>query len=176
MKTYITLLRGINIGGKNILPMKALTVLLEKNGLDNIKTYIQSGNIVFTSKTTANANVDETISELIETQFGFKPQVMVLEKSAFDVAIKNNPYTATEGKTIHFYFCKTKPNIHAEKLAQYQSESEQVHLDHNVFYLYAPDGIGRSKLVANIEACLGVSATGRNLNTVNKLKQKVEDT
>jgi uncharacterized protein (DUF1697 family) len=55
------------------------------------------------------------------------------------------------------------------------SDNENYKLVRNVFYIHAPDGIARSKLVANIEACLGVSATGRNLNTVNKIKGLVDN-
>jgi uncharacterized protein (DUF1697 family) len=70
---------------------------------------------------------------------------------------------------VHFYFCAGAISLDKQKLAKFASVSERIELIDNVFYLHAPDGIGRSKLGVNIESCLGVSATGRNLNTVNKL-------
>ena len=174
METYIALLRGINVGGKNRLLMKELIELLEENGFNNVKTYIQSGNVVFRNDHSSSIDISETISALIDQQFGFMPDIIVLEKAAFDLALNNNPYTANEGKTSHFYFCKTAVNINTEKIEKYHSESEEYQLIDNVFYLYAPNGIGTSKLVANIEVCLGTQTTGRNLNTVNKLKQLVD--
>ncbi len=170
MKTYILLLRGINVGGKNILPMKELVVLLEKSGFDNVKTYIQSGNVVLQSKKKPSTEIETLISK----QFGFKPKILALEKSDFDLSIKNNPYHPEEGKTAHFMFCSKTPKLNVEKLKQLATKSEQFQLIDKVFYLYAPDGIGRSKLAASVESCLGVPTTGRNLNTMNKLKQMVD--
>ncbi len=67
------------------------------------------------------------------------------------------------------FFCHNNIELNLEKINKYLGDSEAFHIDNNVFYLHAPDGIGRSKLVANIEACLGQTATGRNLNTINKI-------
>ncbi|WDE01250.1 DUF1697 domain-containing protein [Thalassomonas actiniarum] len=172
MKTYIILLRGVNVGGKNLLPMKELKKVLEGAGFEQVKTYIQSGNIVLLS----DSNPETEISGLIQAEFGFTPQILVLENDEFTGCVANNPYQALEGKSVHFYFCKTKPQINEEKLAALISATESYQLVEKVFYLHAPDGIGRSKLVANIEACLGVAATGRNLNTVNKLTDMVKNT
>lgn len=170
MKTYIVLFRGINVGGHNILPMKALTVVLAENNYQDVKTYIQSGNVVLKS----HEKPDADISSIVLNKFGFKPEVLALEESEFISAVNNNPYRSKEGKTIHFYFCKSTPKLNVEKLKKFRSESEEYHIKDKVFYLYAPNGIGRSKLVANIESCLGVRATGRNLNTINKLKSMIE--
>ena len=170
MKTYIVLFRGINVGGNNLLPMKELVALLEAHGYQNVKTYIQSGNVVLQSNKASSSE----IATLVADEYGFKPEVLVLDKSAFDTAIKQNPFHPSEGKQAHFYFCSKAPKLNAEKLDKYISSSEQYELKGKVFYLFAPEGIGRSKLVANIESCLGVPATGRNLNTVNKLSAMVD--
>ncbi len=171
MPTYIALFRAINVGGKNSLPMKELAALLEKNGYQNIKTYIQSGNVVFNSKKKPDAD----IGSLIEQQFGFKPEVIILSDTEFHSVAGANPYKNSEGKTVHTYFCKNKPNLNQKRLGELKAESEQVTIKDKVLYLHAPDGIGKSKLVANISSCLGVPATGRNLNTVNKLLSMIED-
>jgi len=171
MKTYIVLFRGINVGGKNILPMKELSTFLEENGFQNVKTYIQSGNVVLQAKRVLRAE----LATLISGKFGFKPEVFVLDKSEFDSSIKNNPFHPAEGKFAHFYFCSKAPKLDAGKTEKYLADSEEYKIKNKVFYLFAPKGIGRSKLVANIESCLGVPATGRNLNTVNKLKEMIEN-
>ena len=166
MNKYVVLLRAVNVGGKNLVPMKELKSLLENKGLQNISTYIQSGNIVLQSESSPTV----LIQEVIESQFGFVPQVLVLSESEFKQSIEKNPFDEEEGKLIHFYYCQESPAIDDEKLQKYCSETERYQLVDKVFYLYAPNGIGRSKLVANIESCLGVATTGRNLNTVNKIE------
>ncbi len=171
MKTYVILFRGINVGGNNILPMKALTAVLEENDYRDVKTYIQSGNVVLRSQKKPDTNIDS----IIQNKFGFRPEVITLEESEFITAIKNNPFSSKEGKIIHFYFCKNSPKANAEQLKTLRSESEEYYIEDKVFYLHAPHGIGRSKLVAKIESCLGVPATGRNLNTINKLQSMINN-
>ena len=171
MKTYIVLFRGVNIGGKNLLPMKELVVLFENNGFKNVKTYIQTGNVVLEGSKVSSTE----IATLISGKYGFKPEVIVLDKSEFISSIKYNPFHPTEGKLAHFYFCSKEPELSSEKLVKYLGASEEYKLKNKVFYLFAPDGIGRSKLVTNIEACLGVPVTGRNLNTINKLSEMVKN-
>jgi uncharacterized protein (DUF1697 family) len=168
--TYIVLLRGINVGGKNLVPMKELVAVLEKHNYQNIRTYIQSGNIVLQSQ-----RQPDDIASIVQERFGFEPVVYVLEESELDAAVANNPYRSSKGKDIHFYFCNDKPKIDTLKVQRYKSESEKFHIDGKVFYLYAPDGIGRSKLVANLEPSLGVTATGRNLNTIQKLQHMAQN-
>ena len=166
MKTYIVLFRGINVGGNNILPMKELSAILAENNYQDIRTYIQSGNVVLRSQ----KHPASDISTLVQKKFGFKPEVLALEEYEFFSAVKNNPYASNDGKTTHFYFCKSSPKVDAEKLKLLRSESEEYYIEGKVFYLHTPNGIGRSKLAARIETCLGVPATGRNLNTINKLQ------
>ena len=172
MKTYIALFRGINVGGRNIIPMKELALLMKECGYENIRTYIQSGNVVFDARGSTNTK----IGALVEGKFGFKPEVLVLSGDELSQAIKNNPYSAVEGKQCHFYFCKSYPeSINNSRLSELKAASEEYFIKGKVFYLYAPDGIGRSKLAAKIEACLGVTGTARNLNTVNKLSAMVKN-
>ena len=171
MNTYIILLRGVNVGGKNLVPMKQLKKDLNENGFSNVKTYIQSGNILVSSVN----NPESEIGDLIESSFGFKPEVLALSNNEFDLAVSKNPFKGLEGKCVHFYFCKQPPKLNLTKIQSLSSAIENHKLINSVFYLHAPDGIGRSKLVSNIEACLGASATGRNLNTVNKIKEMAKN-
>ena len=171
MNTYIVLLRGINVGGNNLLPMKELKVLLENSGFGDVRTYIQSGNIILNYSN----NPENDISSLINSKFGFEPKVLTLSKNEFNSAVSNNPYQEYEGKVVHFYFCKESPKLNSEKLESVVADTENYKLIGNVFYIHAPEGIARSKLIVNIEKCLGVTATGRNLNTVNKLSTMLQN-
>lgn len=164
MKTFIVLLRGINVGGRNILPMKALIPLLESNGCKNVSTYIQSGNVVFDCE-----HLPGNVAELIEKNFGFTPQILFIPKSEFLVATKNCPYATMAGNQVHFFFCQDEPKPNIEKLEALRIDSESYTIKNKVFYLHTPEGMGRSKLGAGVEKCIGVPATARNLNTVNKL-------
>lgn len=168
MTTYIALLRGINVGGKHLVPMKDLKTWLEKAGFDSVKTYIQSGNIVLNSDLQSD-EVASLVGEIIEGALGFRPAVMVLTKAQLITAFQNNPFEGFAGNQVHFYFCQVDPLPDQPRTDQLTAPSERHQLIDRVFYLHAPDGIGRSKLVANMDRCLGVAVTGRNLNTVNKL-------
>ncbi|PWQ99725.1 DUF1697 domain-containing protein [Leucothrix arctica] len=164
MKTFIALFRGINVGGRNKLPMKDLKPLLEQQDCQNVITYIQTGNVIF-----QRDNAPDNLSNLVETHFGFKPDVMILTKDDFLQAVANNPFTTYAGKEVHFYFCKALPSPNFDKIDAIKATSENYRIIEHVFYLHASEGIGRSKLVTNVEKCLNVAATGRNLNTVSKL-------
>jgi uncharacterized protein (DUF1697 family) len=178
MQTYIILLRGINVGGNNLVPMKALTQVLMDAGFSQIKTYIQTGNILLQSPHSSHesdgAQLEQDIAKLIDTHFGFTPDIMQLSLSEFSSAAANNPYKDKPGNTVHCYFCQQLPSPDEARLKALASSTEEYHIQGRVLYLHAPDGIGRSKLAANIEKCLKVPATARNLNTVNKLLQMLE--
>ena len=171
MTTYIVLLRGINVGGNNKVAMKALKALLEENDFDKVSTYIQSGNLVLQY----SENPSNRIQQLIAEHFGFTIDVMALNTEQFNAIVEANPYPNEDPKCVHFYICNKPPELNQDKLQQYIAETECYEVHHNVFYLHAPNGIGRSKLVANIETCLGTASTGRNLNTINKLSSMLCD-
>ena len=176
MNTYIALLRGINVGGKHILKMKDLVDLLETLGAQQVKTYIQSGNAVFKSNEMPS-HLSDQISQSIQQRFGFAPHVLLLSQAEFEMAIRNNPFPQAESlpKTLHLGFLARSPeHPNLEGLENLKSESEQYHLTEKVFYLYAPEGIGRSKLATNSEKLLGVPMTDRNWNTIMKISQLIE--
>ncbi len=175
MNTYIALFRGINVGGKNTLPMKDLSNLLEELGYKNVQTYIQSGNVVFQSNKESPDKIAKNISASVMERHGFAPKVLLLNSAQLQDAVDHNPFETKEGKALHFFFLDSqpaKPNL--EKLTTVKAVSEKFKLHKKVLYLYAPDGIGRSKLVANVESCMGVPVTARNWNTVKKLAEMTE--
>jgi uncharacterized protein (DUF1697 family) len=169
MKTYIALFRGINVGGTNVLPMKDLVALLETIGSQNVKTYIQSGNAVFQNQEENPSLLSNKIRVTLKKSHGFEPQVLLLTPEEIESAIESNPFPEAESepKTLHLDFLASMPkNPDLDALESIKSDREQFALKDRVFYLHAPDGIGRSKLAANTEKLLGVAITGRNWRTV----------
>lgn len=172
MDTFIALLRGINVGGHNKLPMRDLAALLAEMGLANVQTYIQSGNVVFQSERIDRSELVQQLGAAIEESHGFRPQVMLLRLVDLETAVSRNPFpeATDDHKTLHFYFLESiPPNPNLSLLESLKAEREQFQLIDTVFYLHAPDGIGRSKLAAKVEKALGVATTARNWRTVSKL-------
>jgi uncharacterized protein (DUF1697 family) len=172
MKTWIALFRGINVGGNNILPMAELRNDLESLKLTNVRTYIQSGNVVFDSTAKTTSSLTKKIGVRIEKQHGFRPHLILLDREGLLAAIESNPFplAVSNPKTLHFGFLAepaTNPDIKVINNAK--SSTERYKLTDRVFYLHAPDGIGRSKLAANAGKYLGVVMTARNYRTVDKL-------
>lgn len=177
MSTYIALLRGINVGGNNLLPMKALVAILEDLGCENVRTYIQSGNAVFDVKSGLTKGFADRFGEAVRTGHGFKPSILLLQAVELENAIKGNPFPTADGKALHCYFLAStpkKPDL--ASLNQLKAASEAFVLKERVFYLYTPDGLGRSKLAVKVERALGVAATARNWNTVSKLAEMADET
>ena len=176
MKTYIALFRGINVGGRNVLPMKELAAMLGDIGAWNVETYIQSGNAVFQSEESAPTLSNE-IGSIVKRSRGFEPRVLVLGVEDLRKAIESNPFPEAESepKTLHLLFLASVPkDPDLESIERLKAGRERFALEEGVFYLHAPDGIGRSKLTANAERLLGVPATGRNWRTVGKIMALAE--
>jgi uncharacterized protein (DUF1697 family) len=178
MKVYVALFRGINVGGKNALPMKELLSVLEDLGGRNVRTYIQSGNAVFVSPEKDTLRLSNKIRREIKKRRGFEPHVLLLEVDDMERAIRRNPFpeAVTDPKVLHAGFLASvpeKPNLRA--LESLKSDSERYQLIDKVFYLHAPEGIGRSKLAAKVEKLLGVPMTDRNWRTVCTLRELAQE-
>ncbi|XGV97997.1 MAG: DUF1697 domain-containing protein [Leptolyngbya sp. BL-A-14] len=174
MHTYIALFRGINVGGKNALPMKDLTSIFEILGAGNVKTYIQSGNVVFQNESKDIASFSKRLAIEIKERRGFEPHILVIEPSEVEIAMTNNPFREAESEpsSLHLGFLARAPeNPDLKKLETLKKDSERFCLIGRIFYLHAPEGVGRSRLAANSEKLLGVPMTDRNWNTVCKLKE-----
>lgn len=152
------------------MPMKSLVNILEDMGCEKVKTYIQSGNVVFQIRKGKPDKIAEEISLKILDNHSFKPKVLLLEVAELQDAVDNNPFETNDGKALHFFFLASHPESpDLEKLNAIKSDTEKFKLIRNIFYLYSPDGIGRSKLGTKVEQYLGVPATARNWNTISKL-------
>ena len=172
MKTYIALFRGINVGGNHMLPMKELKVVLERNGCADVRTYIQSGNVILNSSVPDAAKLAKQLSAAVAKSHGFEPWVLLLTRAELERAAAGNPFpTAAENpRSVHLFFLDgvpKKPDLKA--LEALKTKTEGFALKDRVLYLYTPDGLGTSKMAARAMKCLGVQATARNWRTVTTL-------
>ena len=176
MTRHVALFRGINVGGRNSLPMRDLRQILASLGCENVKTYIQSGNAVFDTEAEPAA-LAVRIEQQIGRQFGFEPAALILPADEFKAVAAANPYPAavTEPRSLHVCFLSAEPpSPDLGTLQELRAGDEAFTLGEGAFYLHAPAGIGRSKLAARAEACLGVATTSRNWNTVAKLLELID--
>ena len=177
MTTYIALFRGINVGGKNRLPMKDLVAALEDLGCQDVVTYIRSGNAVFQNEEQDAALLSQTIEAAIKERHSFEPRVLLLASEEMERAMRSNPFPEAESepKALHLYFLAAPPERpDLDTLEGIKGDRERFVLGDGVLYLHAPDGIGRSKLAANIEKLLGVPVTARNWRTVRKVMEMAQ--
>jgi uncharacterized protein (DUF1697 family) len=171
MQTRIALLRGVNVGGHRMLPMAELRALLAGLGFQNVATYIQSGNAVFAAPGSTD-QVGALIRTAINDRFGFDCEVMVLELSDLRDALAANPFArATDDpKKLHLFFLAGPvAALDDAALQNAATKGEQYHLAGQVLYLFTPNGIGRSDLVAKLPRIVGVPMTGRNLRSCQKI-------
>lgn len=177
MRTWVLLLRGINVGGRNALPMRTLVELLEDLGCRKVRTYIQSGNAVLESPQSGE-QIARMLKQRINAAHGFEPGVLVLEPEQLERAIAGNPFpdAETDPKHLHLAFLEERPagpDLDLDQLESLAADSERFSLEDRVFYLHAPEGIGRSKLAARREKVLGVAMTDRNWRTLCQLRDMV---
>lgn len=177
MKTYAALLRGINVGGNKKLPMARLRELLTGLGHTGAATYLQSGNAVFTASRGDEESLAAELSEAIERDCGFAVDVLVRGHAYLSAVREACPFPAEEleGRQLHVtYFSEP---VDAERFAEIDPAAylpEEFRLGDRALYLYAPDGLGRSKLAEYLSRTRlnkGLIATTRNWNTVVKLAE-----
>lgn len=172
MPSWVLLFRGINVGGNNLLPMKALVLILQNLGFDAVKTYIQSGNVVFRASKLPAKNIVSKIAAAIEKDFGFNPKILLLSAVDLHDIVAENPFVAdaAEPKMLHCFFLSEAPGDPDVKgLDAILGEDEAYLLTERALYLHAPQGIGRSKFAQRAEKLIGVSSTARNWRTVSKI-------
>lgn len=174
LETYITLLRGINVGGQKKVKMAELRLIHEELKFINVQTYIQSGNIIFDYTSAKIKQLEILIENKILEKYEFKVPTIVIEARDFEQALRKNPFLKNptlDKSRLYFTFLSDSPSASdIEKLQIIETNPEEYYLDGKTFYLHSPMGYGRAKLNNNfIEKILNVSATTRNWKTVNKL-------
>lgn len=175
MPTFVSLFRGINVGG-NQVRMDELRELHEALGLQDVVTYIRSGNVVFTSDNADTTQLTKQIEDSFAQKFGFRVQVMLRTSAELAEIIAHNPFQnqpVQESKWLVVLFLTTRPERTAlEDFQQAYTGPEELCLVGQELFAYYPNGIGRSKLsLPLIEKKLKTSGTGRNWNTMLQLQK-----
>ncbi|MFP4845047.1 DUF1697 domain-containing protein [Winogradskyella sp. PE311] len=170
-KIYVALLRGINVGRHNRVPMVQLRAVLTKGGLVNVKTYIQSGNVIFQSQNNNIESLEDTIQKLIEDAFGFIIPVIVKTKNTLETIFNDCQFIESQKVNSYFILLSEVPK---EKLVNEANKKiytgEVFHIGQDCIYFFSEVGYGNSKFNLNFfEKKLNVNATSRNYKTMVKL-------
>ena len=174
MANYIAMLRGINVSGHKIIKMELLRASFAALGFKNVKTYIQSGNVVFEAPKDSDASVSAKIERKILRDFGFSVPVFIRSAKEMEAVCAGNPFLKAPGMDqtkFHVSFLSGDPLEGGHKeLEPLAAKTEQFRIIGREVYLYLPNGSGNSKLSNTaIEKKLSVGATTRNWATVNTL-------
>ena len=170
---YVAFLRGINVGGKHILPMKDLAGMFEKAGCEKVETYIQSGNVLFSADPTLAARIPSTIQKSISKSFKIEAPVIVRSAGEMGRIAKGNPFLKRGAglEWLHVVFLSEAPPPAAlASLDPRRSEPDEFHPAGSEIFLHCPQGMARTKLTnAYFDSKLGCVSTMRNWKTVLKL-------
>jgi uncharacterized protein (DUF1697 family) len=177
---YIALLRGTNVAGKNPVKMGALKEIFEDIGFLNVRTYVQSGNVVFRAAEASPADISTILESTLKKKLGLTVPVLVRTSIQIEAVLKGNPYLndtklksakAVDENMLHVTFLSDAPHAPGlKKLGSIKSTPDRFVMSGEEIYLHCPDGYGRSKLSNNvIEKALETRATTRNWRTVNQL-------
>jgi uncharacterized protein (DUF1697 family) len=173
IRPYVALLRGINVGGKHIVPMKQLAEIFTGAKCGNVQTYIQSGNVIFSASPKAVKALPALLAKKIEESFGFSVPIVLRDREELAKAASNNPFlkAGLPQPTLHVYFLADLPTADAVKtLDPQRSAPDAFHVSGREIYLHVPNGMGRTKLTcAYFDSRLSTVATARNWATVLKL-------
>lgn len=169
MARMVALLRGVNVGGRNKLPMADLRSLFSSLGHEDVVTYVQSGNVVFTS---AGAVEPTAIEATIARRFAIDTTVVLRSLAELERVLESNPYPAADPSHLHVGFLPYPPARDALRLPDLSGFApEQATLVGCELYLHLPNGMGRAKLPPFLDRQLKVPTTVRNWNTVNQLTE-----
>jgi uncharacterized protein (DUF1697 family) len=170
----ICMLRGVNVGGHNLIKMDALKALCVSLKLKDPQTYVQSGNVVFSSGEKDLSKLAKRIQDAIEKAHGFRPGVMLRTAAELKEVVARNPFAKRSGiepgKLIVNFLADNPGKQAREKALAIKMGPEEMHLIGREAYIYFPNGQGRSRFPwPAIERALGTSGTGRNWNSVTKM-------
>jgi uncharacterized protein (DUF1697 family) len=178
MPTIIAMLRGVNLGGHNLIRMETLRALCSTCKFENAQTYLQSGNAIFTTKERNLGAIGKRLEEAIERELGFRPAVVLRTLPAMHDVIARNPFAKREGIdnskfAVTFFAEAISPEIR-KQIEAIKVGPEEIHALERELYIYNPDGLGNSKLSAAIDKVMKKTGTGRNWNSVPKMTEMAE--
>ncbi len=174
---YVLLLRGINVGGHNKLPMKELKTALVSLGFRHVNHYIQSGNLVFATEPTDTAALEEMIEANIVGAFSISVPAMVLSADEFERAVQRFPFSDEQAEASVLTFLSGDGSAEwADRARSRTDEGDEYERIESVAYMYCPNGLSRSKAAATLheKPKQGIKATNRNWRTVNKIVEMLD--
>lgn len=179
MSAFVSLFRGINVGGYHKISMDELKALHESLGLKDVLPYIQSGNVIFKSNVTDLARLRREIEDGVERNFGFHVEVIIRASDELKAIIDKNPFQnqpSKESKWVTVMFLADRPDdIAQQDLLRTYVGPEELFIMGKELYIYYANGIGRSKLSHSfIEKKLQTLGTGRNWNTILQLQKLIQ--
>jgi uncharacterized protein (DUF1697 family) len=178
LPAHVALLRGINVGGKNKLPMKDLVAMFVEAGGADVRTYIQSGNVVFRASPKVAARVPGLVTAAIAERFGFRVPVVLRTADELHEATAHNPFLAAgaDPAALHVLFLADAPSAaRAAALDPDRSPGDAFALRGRDVYLHCPHGLARTKLTNDyFDRKLATVSTGRNWNTVLRLLEMAQ--
>jgi len=179
MPVFISMLRGVNVGGHNKIKMDALRELYSALKLENPQTYVQSGNVIFRAKEKSPAQLAKRIQDAIEKKFKFRPEVILRTTEEMRKALAANPFAKRNlepAKILVTFLAGEPPGESQPVLDSLKKHPEELHLIGRELYIYFPNGAGKSKLPwSQVERLLKVTGTARNLNSVTKMLEIAEE-
>lgn len=175
MSVRVAFIRGINVGGHRKVPMAALRADLEAAGFGDVRTYIQSGNVVYRARDVSTPADDAAaIAEVIRRAHGFTPAVMAFEAADVAAHLQASPFRDTDPSRAFLVFVDGDPADLGDP-APYATDGEQWQLGDGVVHLHCPNGLGRSKLGGHHAASTKIATTTRNLRTIAAVLAIVAD-
>lgn len=180
MPAIVSMLRGVNVGAHHRISMAALRELYEKLGLQDARTYVQSGNVVFKTAEGDLPGLARLIEDAIEQAFNFHADIILRTTAELRDVIAKNPFRAREnidpGKLLVLFLAGHASQQGRERVRGLNTGPEELYIGEREIYIYFPNGMGRSKLPwASLETVLKTPSTGRNWNSVTKLLKMAEE-
>jgi uncharacterized protein (DUF1697 family) len=180
MPIYVAMLRGINVGGHKRIKMDQLRASFEALGFERVRTYIQSGNVVFKTRKLSSVALSKGIEEKILSDFGFSASVISRSSDEMTKAIENNPLLKEreiDHEKLHVTFLSGAATPAAlRKLADVTAAPDQFRSSNKEIYFYLPNGVSQSVLMKSpVDRILAVVTTTRNWKTVNSLHQMCQE-
>lgn len=173
LTTVVSLLRGINVAGYRMLKMSEVAELYVSIGFSDVRTYLQSGNVLFSNKDQDTSRLEEQIEKALKKRFGVDVKVFTRTPKDLQKLIAGNPFAKKERTRLYVTFLHSKPTqVPLQRLNPAREDGEEFSVSGKEVYLFLPNGSGKTKLSnAFFEKVLGVPATTRNWNTVTSLAE-----
>lgn len=180
MPVVVSMLRGVNLGPHNRVKMDALRALYESLGFKDVRTYVQSGNVVFRADSRDLARLARQIEDAIERKFGFRTDAILRTAAELRKTIERNPFAGRRNLEPSKFLVTVlagDPDAEARKtVLQIKTDPEELRIEGRELYMYFPNGMARPKLTwSQVAAKLKTSGTGRNWTTVQALLEMAEN-